>query len=253
VIFNTRLILACSVLVLISGCISTSSGTPPPELDKEESAQRFYQLGAQYYRNGSFELAKDRLQTALEYEPKMPVAHSALALTYVQLENSRLAREHFELAVRYGPDNFDARNAYAVFLCQQKDFVEAKKQFDRAIAVYDNDNAEVMLTNAGVCMVNKPDYVLAEEYFREALEFKSSYGEALIQLASLKHQTGNDLHARAFMQRYMISNPVSPSVLYLGIQIEKNLGDNRASTDYSNQLLREFPNSAEAKFVLDNR
>lgn len=252
-IFNTRLILACSVLVLISGCISTSSGTPPPELDKEESAQRFYQLGAQYYRNGSFELAKDRLQTALEYEPKMPVAHSALALTYVQLENSRLAREHFELAVRYGPDNFDARNAYAVFLCQQKDFVEAKKQFDRAIAVYDNDNAEVMLTNAGVCMVNKPDYVLAEEYFREALEFKSSYGEALIQLASLKHQTGNDLHARAFMQRYMISNPVSPSVLYLGIQIEKNLGDNRASTDYSNQLLREFPNSAEAKFVLDNR
>ena len=252
-IFKTRLILACSVLVLISGCISTSSGTPPPELDKDESARRFYQLGAQYYRNGSFDLAKDRLQTALEYEPKMAVAHSALALTYVQLENSRLAREHFELAVRYGPDNFDARNAYAVFLCQQKDFVEAKKQFDRAIAVYDNDNAEVMLTNAGVCMANKPDYVLAEEYYREALEFKSSYGEALIQLASLKHRTGNDLHARAFMQRYLISNPVSPSVLYLGIQIEKNLGDNRASTDYSNQLLREFPNSAEAKFVLDNR
>ena len=53
---------------MISGCITSSSGTPAPEADEDESAQRFFQLGAQYYRNGSYELARDRLVTALEYD-----------------------------------------------------------------------------------------------------------------------------------------------------------------------------------------
>lgn len=250
---NARLLLTFAVIVLISACVTSTSGTPEPEADKDEAAQRFYQLGVQYLRNGSYELARDRLRTALDYDPKMAIAHSALALTYVQLENQRLAREHFEKAVRYGPENFDVRNAYAVYLCQNKEFDEARKQFDRAIAVYNNDNAQVPLTNAGVCMASKPDYDMAEKYFREALEFKSSYGEALIQLSSLKHNTGNDLHARAFLQRYLISNDPTPSVLFLGSQIETKLGDDRAATDYSNQLLRDYPDSNEAKFILKNR
>ena len=242
-----------AVMLLISGCITTSTGSPEPEAKPEEAARRFFQLGAQYYRNGSYELARDRLVTTLEYDPKMAIAHSTLALTYVQLENRRLANDHFKLAIRYGPDNFDVRNAYAVYLCQQKKFDEAREQFDKAIAIYNNDNAEIMLTNAGVCMVSKPDYDLAEEYFREALEFKSSYGEALLQLSSLKHKTGQDLHARAFLQRYMITNKPNSSVLYLGMTIEKKLGDERAATDYSNRLLRDFPNSTEARFVIQNR
>jgi type IV pilus assembly protein PilF len=250
---GTRQLLAMAVIVLISACVSTTSGPERMEADTDAAAQRFFQLGAQYYRTGQYDLARDRLLTALEYDPKLAIAHSTLALTYVRLENQRLAKEHFNKAVKYEPDNFDARNAYAVYLCQQKEFDKARQQFDRAIAVYNNDNAEIPLTNAGVCMANKPDYVLAEKYFREALEFKSSYGEALIQLAALKHKTGNELHARAFLQRYLIANEASPSVLLLGIGIENKLGDDRAATDYSNQLLRDYPDSNEAKYVLRNR
>jgi type IV pilus assembly protein PilF len=254
VISKTKLLLASVVIILMSGCVTSSSGAPEPEkADPEVSAQRFFQLGVQYYRNGSYELARDRLITTLEYDPKLAIAHSTLALTYVQLENPRLAKEHFEKAVKYGPDNFDVRNAYAVYLCQQKDFDNARVQFDRAIDVYENDNSEIMLTNAGVCMSSKPDYELAEEYFREAIAQKPRYGEALIQLASLKHNTGENLHARAFLQRYLITNEPSASVLFLGVKIEKALGDDRAATDYTNQLLRDFPDSAESNFIRNNR
>jgi len=44
----------------------------------------------------------------------------------------------------------------------------------------------------------------------------------------------------------------SAEVLYLGMQIEANLGDERARTDYSNRLLREFPQSPEARKVLES-
>jgi len=250
--FATKLLTMFFVMALIGGCITTSTGPQEQKADAEQSAQRFFQLGAQYYRNGKYELARDRLETTLEYDPKMAIAHSTLALTYVQLENRRLADNHFELAVKYGPDNFDVRNAYAVYLCRRKEYDEARIQFDKAIEIYDNDNAEIMLTNAGVCMASKPDYDTAEQYFREALEFKSSYSEALLQLSSLKHKTGEDLYARAFLQRYMISNKPSSSVLYLGMSIEKKLGDERAATDFSNRLLQNFPDSSEARFVMKN-
>ena len=48
------------------------------------------------------------------------------------------------------------------------------------------------------------------------------------------------------MQRYLAVNQASAAVLYLGMQIETSLGDDRAATDYSNQILREFPESPEA-------
>ena len=250
---NSNLLFVVLVLALNGACVSSSSGPPEPQADDEAAAREYYQLGAQYFRNGNYELARDRLNRALDFDPRSAKIHSTLALTYVRLENPRLATEHYKKAVQYEPDNFDSRNAYAVYLCQQKRFDEARKQFDRAIEVYNNDNAEVMMTNAGVCMANKPDYDLAEVYFRDALKFKSSYGEALIQLSSLKHKTGNDLHARAFLQRYLVSNAPSAPVLYLGFEIESALDDQAAAGDYTKQLLKDFPDSTEAQFLMEKR
>lgn len=251
----TRIKLFCVWVVFsaVGACVTTTTGTTRGDIDEKRAAEQHFQLGAQYMRNGNYALARDRLERAIYFEPKMAVAHSTLALVYVHLDNLRLAREHYEKAVRYAPENFEVRNAYAVFLCQQKQFDRAMQQFDAAAAAFDNDDAEVTLTNAGVCMVKKPDYELAEEYFRQALTRKATYGEALIQLASLKHKTGNELYARAFLQRYLAVNRVSASALYLGIEVEKALGDDRASTDYGNQLLREFPDSAEARYLVSQR
>lgn len=252
-ITRSKSLFAVFALIIVSACVSTTSGPPQSKPDPEAAAREYFQLGAQYYRNGNYVLARDRLVHALTFDPRSARTHSLLALTYVKLENSRLASEHYKKAIKYEPDNFDSRNAYAVYLCQKQNFDEARKQFDRAIKIYDNDNAEVMMTNAGVCMVNKPDYALAETYFRDALKFKSSYGEALIQLSSLKHKTGNDLHARAFLQRYLVSNAPSAPVLYLGIEIESALDDEVASTDYTRQLLMDFPDSSEAQYLLQQR
>ena len=57
--------------------------------------------------------------------------------------------------------------------------------------------------------------------------------------------------SRAFLQRFLSSHPPSSSVLYLGVLIEEKLGDERARTEYSDRILREFPQSPEAKQVLE--
>ena len=233
--------------MMMSACVSTTSGPSKPEADNQEAARQYYSLGARYFNNGQYEIAKERLLHSLEFDSKSAITHSVLAMTYQQLDIPRLAAEHFDLSLRYEPRNIDVRNNYAVFLCQQRDFDEAVDQFERIVKIRENDYPKFALTNAGVCVGEKPDLVAAEKYFRRALGEKANYGEALLQMALLKRQVGDALSARAFLQRYLVSNPASASILYLAIQIENDIGNARASTDYTNQLLREFPASAEAR------
>ena len=248
----SQFLISLLMVVLLQGCVSTTSGPPQSEPDENEAADLLYQLGARYYRNGEYELARERLLMSIEKNPNNPIAYSTLALTYEQLDNVRLATEAYEEAVKIAPKNFAVLNTYAVFLCRYGEYDEAQKYFERAINIRENDDPEIMLTNAGVCMVEKPDPVQAEAYFRLALEAKSTYGDALIQMCLLKHRAGEDLLARAFMQRYLASNPASAEVLHLGMKIEVALGDDRAAEEYSNRILREFPQSPEARMVLDN-
>jgi type IV pilus assembly protein PilF len=249
---RTNLLVVTAIISILCGCISSTTGVRHYE-QEDDAAEQNYQLGSQYFRNGKYNLARDRLLRAVDFDPKYAAAHSLLALTYVQLGNTRLATESFDRAIRYGPNDKDVRNAYAVFLCGQGEYDDAQKQFDQAIAIRENDNPEVMMSNAGVCMAKKPDLELAEQYFRQALARRPSYGEALIQLAALKHRTGDNFNAGAFIQRYLATNEASAAALFLAIQIETANGNDRAVTDLMNQLLRDFPDSAEARHTLTTK
>ncbi|NNF40119.1 MAG: type IV pilus biogenesis/stability protein PilW [Woeseiaceae bacterium] len=243
------LAIACSPL--LCACISTTTGRAAPEADSGDAASLNYQLGARYYQAGNYELARDRLLLSIKLDPRDPITHSTLALTYEALDNLRLARASYEEALRVGPRNFDVQNTYAVFLCRQRDFAAAEAEFNKAANHPENDNAEVTLTNAGVCMVQKPDNDAAERFFRQALERRANYPEALLQLCLLKFGQQDYLASRAFLQRFIGTGNRSASVLYLGAQIEQQLGDERAKKDYEDQLLRNFPTSPEARKVLE--
>lgn len=238
-----------AILATLAGCVSTETTTRTSE-PSDDAGDQNYQLGAQYFRNGNYDLARARLERAIELDPRNANAYSLLALTFVEIGNHRLANENFSRAVRLAPGNKDVRNAYAVYLCQQRNFDDAMEQFDRAINVRDNDTRWIEMTNAGVCVAQRPDLALAEQYFRQALQLRPTFGEALIQMAALKHRTEDNLTARAFLQRYLAANPPSAPVLYLAVQIETVLDDDRAATDYMNELLRDFPDSAEARLML---
>ncbi len=106
------------------------------------------------------------------------------------------------------------------------------------------------LTNAGVCMGQKPDVKEAEAYFRKALDRKPNYAEALLQMCLLKYQNKDFLGARAFLQRYMAVAVPSAGVLYLASRIEDLLGNARGRTEFEDRLIREFPTSPEARKVL---
>ena len=106
---------AMAAFLLLSGCISTTTGNAPAEADEADAADLNYQLGARYYQNGKYELARDRLMLSIELGPS-GIAYSTLGRTYEALDNLRLATEAYENSVRVAPRNFEIQNAYGVFL-----------------------------------------------------------------------------------------------------------------------------------------
>ncbi len=244
--------LALLAVSALTACISTTTGTPVAEPDEGDAAELNYQLGARYYQSDKYELARDRLLLALELNPKMAKAYSTLGMTYEALDNLRLATEAYENAIKVAPRDFDVQNSYAVFLCRQRDFSGATRHFERAAAHPENDNAERTLTNAALCMAQKPDVAEAERLFRLALDRRPSYGEALLQLCLLKYQQSDYMGARAFLQRFMSTNPTTAGILYLAADIEGKLGNDRGRTEFVDQLLREFPESPEARKALSS-
>jgi type IV pilus assembly protein PilF len=101
-------------------------------------------------------------------------------------------------------------------------------------------------------MAQKPDVVEAERFFREALERRPTYGEALLQLCLLKYQQQDFMSARAFLQRFMSTTKATAGVLLLGAEIEDKLGNESGRTEFVNQLLSEFPDSPEARKALSS-
>ena len=73
--------------------------------------------------------------------------------------------------------------------------------------------------------------------------------ESLYALAELKFNQQDYLGARAFLQRYFDVASASPQSLWLGVRIERQLGDEGAARGYAAQLRQRFPSAHETELL----
>jgi type IV pilus assembly protein PilF len=71
-------------------------------------------------------------------------------------------------------------------------------------------------------------------------------------MAQLSFGNKNYLSARAHLQRYLAVSRHSPVSLWLGIKIEKKLGNKDALSSYAMSLRNNYPDSREAGFLLES-
>lgn len=240
------LTLMVAILLIVAGCISTSSGPPPREASPSEAAMTNLRLGSEYLQRGDRERALDRLTRAIEQDPRLGAAHAYLGLTYEQLGRPDEADKHYRTAVKLDDKDPSVLNMYAVYLCRHDRLAEAEKHFMAALGVANYATPETAYTNAGVCSLKIPDTERAERYFREALGRNPRYADALWQMARLTHEAGRDFQSRAFLQRLSDVVKLPAAALWLGYKIETALGDHSAAQEYAERLMGEYPESVEA-------
>ena len=244
--------LVLSLVWSLSACspldTSSSNISQPNAGDRPDSlAETNVKLGIGYLQQGQRELALSKLRRALELDPSLPSAHNALAIVYDQLGEVGLAEQHYRRAVSLGPQDSSSHNNYGTFLCKRNELDKAEEQFLLAIKNPLYETPEFAYENAGLCALRKPDLEKADKYFRTALQLNPKLPSSLYQMAQLNLDRGEYLPARAYMQRYTSVAKHNAQSLWLGVRIERALGDKNAVASYALLLKSNFPDSDEAR------
>ena len=234
-------ILALAAVILLQACTTVSAPARPQRRSDEDAAQANLDVGIAYVREQRYELTIEAVTRALEFDPELADAHSTIAIAYDRLGDLGLAEQHYRRATELERDNAFAANSYAVFLCRRGEWDVAEPYFRRAINNPRYPTPDVAATNAGICARSAGDVAAAEEYLREALTRNNASAGALAAMMDLSFAQGNYLRARAFMQRYLDSQPPSAQVLAMCVEIETELGNDAEAAQCRRTLSEEFP------------
>lgn len=249
---SSRVLAAMTVILLTTACVSapTSQHHGREGVDRVSpirAAEVNTRLGLGYLERGQTQIAMEKLETALRFDPEHTPAHLAIGLIHERLGNTRQAEQHYRQASRLAPNDGATQNAYAVFLCRQGKFDEAERHFERVFADHFYATPEVAYSNAGACARRAGHTERAERHLRQALEFNPDYYDSLFQLAELHLDTGDPFRARAFLQRLEGLATPDPVSLMLGFRVESQLDNAQEAERYASRLETEFPDSIQAR------
>jgi type IV pilus assembly protein PilF len=235
--------------IFLGGCTTNSNMTKP---QPERAAEINLELGIEHLRKGNLQQAKDKIDRAIEQNPRLGHAQLVAGMLYNRLGDENKAEWHFERAVSLEPKNPEFKNNYAVFLCQHSKFERGQKVALEAAADQLYKTPEVAYLNAGNCALTAGDLKVAEDNFRRSLAIRPRFGEALFQMADLEYRQTEYMSARAFLQRYLEVGRTSPVSLWLAVRIERGLGNKAQAQHYAQRLKTEYPSAAQTKELLES-
>jgi len=259
---RSRALIAASAMVLLAGCLAGCNSTPknpeppprvtPPPQQQASPAERarmHTDLAAGYYERGQMAVAIEELNFAVATDANYAPAYNVYGLVYAMLGDDRKAEQSFQHALELAPNDSDVHHNWGWYLCQHKREREALAQFEIAVSNSLYRTPEIALVNAGRCAQTIGDIRAAETYFRRALAAQpgnvlASYGVALIAYKEARYE-----EARRWMRPVVQTTTPPPEALYLGVCIERKLGDSQAELSYTSQLRNRYPNSIETKAI----
>lgn len=238
------LLLAC-LAVLLAGCASTAS--QPYGRNPVQAAEANTQLGISYMQQGKLNLAMNALSKAVEQDRSNAEAHATMAVLKERLEEFDDAERHYRRAIRLDRGNPSYHNNFGRFLCHRDQYREADEQFRIALDDPLYRRRELPLANAGFCALRAGRKEEADDYLRRALEVSPRFAPALLQMAELRHESGDNLSARGYFQRYRDVGRLDAAALWLGVRIEHALGNRNEVSSYGVKLRADFPDAEETQ------
>jgi type IV pilus assembly protein PilF len=170
-----------------------------------------------------------------------------MGLVYATLKDDRSAEESFRRALQINALDSDANHNYGQFLCQRKREQEGIGYFLAAVKNPLYQSPDRSYTNAGVCARRRGDMAAAESYFQTALQTRPNQPQALYNMAEISFTRGDFTSARGYLGRLTKVAVPNAEVLWLGVRVERRLGDRNSEASYAAQLRKGFPNSKEAR------
>ena len=249
-----RILIVLSLMIALTGCVSeTQPGAFSSEFDQQEAAKTRVSLGLTYLKNGNYSQAKQNLDKALAFAPRLAETHYGLAYYYQVVGEAERADESYQTAMSLAPRDANIANSYGAFLCQDGRYDEAKRFFMQAVNAKQYANSAETYENMALCAQSQGEGEDAIEYLNSALKHQPGRAKTLFILTEMYVATEQYGLAAETLRRYEKVARVSADSLWMAIEIAKGQGDLRAANGYGDMLLRMYPNSPLARLYIERQ
>ncbi|MBO1255361.1 type IV pilus biogenesis/stability protein PilW [Alteromonas sp. 5E99-2] len=236
------------VLVLfVSGCVSHNESSAKKNVDYESAARTRISLGLTYLKNGSYVQAKQNLDQALDFAPRLANAHYSLAYYYQTVGEIEQATEYYENAVELEPENPDIANSYGAFLCQQNKYEEAKRYFLLAVNTKRYANSAQTYENLAICARKENYNSDAIDYLRSALNHQPGRMQSLLLLSELYIENGDYDDAEQTLDTIERFGRIDADMLWMRVDVARRQGKLEQAKDYGTMLTTVYPQSPLSK------
>lgn len=221
--------------------------------DSRQRAKAHGDLGMVYLGEGQLNTALSEARIAIEADATYPLGHNLLGLVQMYLKDDRAAEESFKRALALAPNDPEINNNYGWFLCQSGREQRSIPYFVTASKSQLYSTPTKPLTNAGICSLSMKDDKGAEEFLVRALRVDPMNGDAHFLLADIYFRAGRFGEAQARLAEiHRLTEPTAETA-WLGLRIERKLGDRDAENRYASQLRRKFQSSREYQLMMQGK
>ncbi len=232
--------------LLLAACVTETETVFTEPASPEDVMEQRVELARQYIGQRDWENAKRNLKAAVEIDDRNAEVYEAFALVYQSTGEFELAEDSFKRAISLDRNFSRARNNYAAFLYSQERYREAEAQL--ALVVKDTlyGARPQAFVNLGLCRLRLFDNRGAEEAFLRALAMQRNNSIALLEVAQLRLEAGDNSNAALYYEQYrQVVRQQSPRGLWFGIRLAEAMGDSDAQSSYAMALTNLYPTSAE--------
>ncbi|OYQ41282.1 type IV pilus biogenesis/stability protein PilW [Rhodoferax sp. TH121] len=242
-----------ALALIISGCASSSQPAAPgsdllTESDETLARKRArirLELAVGYYNNGQTTIALDELKQSIAADPTLLEAHNLRGLIYMRLNDASLAEESFRKALQINPQASSVQHNFGWLLCQQGRMAESSRQFLAAISEPSYVDKAKSWMAMGVCQAKAGQRMEAEASLQRAYELDAGSPVTGYNLALVLFQRGEYVRAQFYIRRINNADLANAESLWLGIKVERALGNRDAVAQLGAQLSKRFPQSKE--------
>jgi len=276
-----RLLLACSLSVMLLGC------TRDPNVRK----QKYFDSGEKYFAEGKYREAAIQYSNAIQIDSRFAQAHYQLSQTYLKLGDSNRAFQELSRTVELAPDNYRAhtdlanllvtvrnpdgsvpdqmleqakthldilRNklpnspetheAWANYDAAQNKLAEAIQEMQTAVRIDPGRSESYLLLALLELRANSPDQ--AESYFKKAVETDPKAMNAQLALGGF-YQSRNRLPEAEQQFKHAVEiDPKSPGPRAALVRLLRQEGKNAEIESFLQQTKKDLPDNSEGYRML---
>lgn len=247
--------MAGSLLMALGGCASAPPGdvgsgrdilTESDEPESRKRARIRMELAVGYFEQGQTNVALDELKQVIASDPSFPDAYNLRGLIYMRLNDMRQAEDSFRRAVSLNPRDGNVQHNFGWLMCQQGRYEEAARAYEVAMANPMYAGRAKTLMAQGLCEARAGKTAEAERSLARSYELDAGNPVTGYNLAGLLFRRGDFNRAQFYIRRLNNSDLANAETLWLGIKVERRLGDRVAMQQLAEQLRKRFQKSREA-------